>query len=234
MKVLVTRPVDDAAGFSDLLELHGMTVALAPVMEIVPVDEALPPMTGVSHLVFTSANGVRAFVAVSNGREWPAFVVGPSTATEARRHGFRIAGVDKSTVESLARLISKEVASPACLLHVAGSHRAGNLGALLAASDVKVKRVVLYEARPVAALQETVRQQFQNGEIDAVTLFSPRSARLFMDLIERAGLEKYTDLVVFACLSQAVADALPTGLSKCVAERPEQSAMIDILKSART
>ena len=79
------------------------------------------------------------------------------------------------------------------------------------------------------ALKEALTQ----GEIDAATFFSPRTAESFARLVAKAGLSDALRGVRAICLSQAVADKityLPWDGVK-VAERPTQESLLAILEA---
>ncbi|HEY7610485.1 MAG TPA: uroporphyrinogen-III synthase, partial [Alphaproteobacteria bacterium] len=63
MRILLTRPEPDAQRFAAQLAEHGIEAVVAPLMTIETADAPLPPLEGVQALVFTSANGVRAYAA---------------------------------------------------------------------------------------------------------------------------------------------------------------------------
>jgi uroporphyrinogen-III synthase len=230
MRVIVTRAEPDGAAFADLCRAHGLDPVLAPVM-LIEIGKATIDLTGAGALAFTSANGVRAFAANSARRDLPVFAVGPVTGEAARGAGFtdiRCAGGD---VESLAAHIASESAlAGAAVLHVAGEDHAGDLVALLAARAVAVRRRTLYTARPVEALSaaaaEALAAEPSAAELSAawVSLFSPRTASLFIDLVTRAGLAERLGRCRAACLSAAVADAAGRARWAGLEVAPERSA----------
>src|SRR5262249_1166770 len=67
-RIVVTRPVDGADPSAASLEALGAEVIIAPTVEILPlessqpVDQAIARLSECDWLVFTSANGVRAFL----------------------------------------------------------------------------------------------------------------------------------------------------------------------------
>src|SRR5438874_13037474 len=65
MRLLLTRPRDDAEPLANSLKLRGHEPIIAPLMEIRFVPGAEIPLTGAQGLIVTSANAVRAFAARS-------------------------------------------------------------------------------------------------------------------------------------------------------------------------
>lgn len=228
MRLLVTRPPEDAARFVAALRAGGHTAVVAPLLEIA-VRATAPDLAGVQALLFTSANGVRAFAANSARRDLPVFAVGDRTAELARETGFRDVRSAAGDVAALAALAAAQ-AEPAAgaLLHVAGSKRAGDLAGALEDAGFAVRRAVLYDARPVAALPEAARRALAQGALDGVGFFSPRTAESFVRLVRAAGLSHATEGLTAVCLSPAVAEAARdlTWRDVRVARTPTQEALL--------
>ena len=88
MRILITRPIEDARPLADALEQRGVEVLIEPLLEIRHLEDAEIDLEGVQALLFTSANGVRAFAAVSPRRDLKALTVGDGSADAARHAGF--------------------------------------------------------------------------------------------------------------------------------------------------
>lgn len=222
--VIVTRPEPDASAFADLCRAHGLDPVLSPAMTI-EVDKAPADLSGIGALAFTSANGVRAFAANCGVRDLPVFAVGKVTAEAAQAAGFSVIHAAGGDAESLAGCIASESAVAAKgLLHIAGEDRAGDLVALLAARGISARRQTLYRAAPAAGLSEAAIAALKDENNRVwVSLFSPRSARLFVALAERAGLGAALGRARAACLSAAVADAAGQGWA-CAEIAPDRTA----------
>ena len=189
-RALITRPQEDAAAVAVALARRGITPVLAPMMqtEFFPVDIDAD-LSGAQAVLFSSRNGVRGFSRVSDRRDVAVFAVGDSTADLARDNGFsnvRSAGGDST---DLARLVSENL-TPADgpLIHVAGKTVAGDLSGSLSRDGFEVTRRTLYEAKPVRVLTAETAAAIRNEEIDYVLFFSPRTARVFSDLVAGADL----------------------------------------------
>src|SRR3984957_4244968 len=90
MKVLVTRPQEDAEETAQLLERRGHQALIAPLLQTRFCDGAALTLDGVQAVLATSANGVRALARRTARRDVPLFAVGPQTAALARSAGFLI------------------------------------------------------------------------------------------------------------------------------------------------
>jgi uroporphyrinogen-III synthase len=229
MRVLITRAVDDAAGLAALVRARGHEPVLAPLIDIrLTEDPPTDDVTGAT-LLFTSANGARA--AKAKGFTGAALVVGAATAEAARAVGFAVAGVAEGDAAGLARLVAKRLAGGAALLHVSGSDIAGDLVAELTALGYAARRYVAYRAIAAARLPEPAAA-FLKGEPGAALLYSPRTARLLVELTVEAGLAAFAARHCALALSPNVA-AAAAGLpwtQVLAAKRPETEAILDLLK----
>src|SRR5712691_11190774 len=100
MRLLVTRPRDDAEAFAKALRARGHDAIIAPLMEMRVMAGTPIALEGVQAVLATSANGVRALAAGTTRRDVVIYTVGPQTAEAARDAGF--AGVISAEGDSAA------------------------------------------------------------------------------------------------------------------------------------
>ncbi len=235
-KILITRPEEDAKPLADALRTRGIATVIEPLLAISTLPEAAAPLAedlaNVQAILFTSANGVRAFADLSHRRDIGVLAVGDATADAARKAGFTAvesAGGDVNALAQLARQRLKPEAGP--LFHAAGSAVAGDLARLLAEGGFTLRRRMLYESKPANAFTPEARAALLTGEIDQVVLFSPRTAATFTALAEAAALDcrRMTAL----CLSPAVADAagVLTWRAIRIADHPDLPSMLALIDS---
>ena len=234
MKLLVTRPALDAGPLADLLTADGHTVLLDPLLAIRFREAAALDLDGVTGLLFTSGNGVRAFATLSDRRDLAVYAVGDRTATLAREQGFAQIESADGDVAALATLVAaRRQPGDGTLLHVTGNEVAGDLAQRLDAAGFTLRRATLYAAEPATALAPETRAALADGTLDGVLLFSPRTARQFTTLIRLSGLG--AEPLSAWCLSPAVAEALgDLELAHIhVAAEPTQAALLSLVPSAR-
>lgn len=215
-----------------MLTARGIDVFVDPVLAIETDYGAVIDENGMQGILFTSANGVRAFAALSPTRDVPAYAVGDRTAREAADLGFSQVLSANGNVDSLAQSV-RQHADPAkgYLLHPAGTDVAGDLAGQLAAAGFVVRRVVIYSAHPANHLTGEVETALRDHEIDMALLYSPRTAKIFVDLVKAAGLERPCEALEILCLSQAVADAADDIMWRrvMVAPTPTQDSLLQVL-----
>lgn len=230
MRLLVTRPAENAEPLIRRLAGAGHEVVASPLMEIHPLGGAPLDLAGVQAILVTSRNGVRALAAATRRRDLPVLAVGAASAAAAREAGFGNVASAEGDVAALARL-ARVTRKPegGTLLHVAGSATAGDLAGLLA--GYRLSRAVLYEAKPALHLPEGARTFLEKGAPGGVLLYSPRSATLFAALTKEAGLAAAAGPLTAYCLSAAVAAAarrLPFGRIVAAAA-PNEAALLGLI-----
>ena len=240
MRLIVTRPEPDATGLAAALAARGHHVLAAPLLAVglAAPGTAIPERPYQACLV-TSANGVRAAAAnaaFARLRRLPAIAVGRASADAARAAGFSAvtgSGGDLPALVATVRTKLDPAAGP--LLYLSGEVTSGDLAAELGRAGFETDRVVLYRAEPAAYLPEPVTRALGAGEVDGVLLYSPRTARIWADLVQAAGLSAAAGAVVHYCLSDNVARAVHAGLGPevpCrIAGRPEDSALLALLQA---
>lgn len=235
--VLITRPEADAEPLAEQLRALGYQPLVAPVMAVRPVaGAALPDLARVQGLLFTSANGVRAFAALSDKRDLAVFAVGAATAAAAEAVGFAVVIAAEGDVASLATtVITDAKPEDGRLLHVSGREVAGDLAGLLGTAGFDVVRAVVYEAVPVEALPAEAEAALEAGSVDYVLVYSPRSARLLAQQILTAKLTARLHGATAVCLSKAASEPLVHLGFKAVAiaDSPDQPALLRALDALR-
>ena len=197
-------PRPQALELARALEAHGDTVLLEPLLTIERIAGATPDLEGVQAIVLTSANAVPALPAT--GVRLPVFAVGAATARAARAHGCEEVHAAAGDAQSLARLIGahcRPAAGP--LLHLAGAEVRPGLAEALAAAGLTLRRQTVYRATAARGLSGPVVEALRHKAIDAVLLFSPRTATTLVELIAAHQLAGCLGRTEAICLSAAVA-----------------------------
>ncbi len=227
MRVLVTRPEPGAAATARVLRERGYKVIVDPALRIERLSPELPAPDAVDAILLTSA---QAAFALGPYKHKPVLAVGEATARAARREGALDVTAAAGDREDLADL-ALERGAPQRFLHLAGADRAGDLAGVLGAEGHGYATIVVYRASPSDALTARTKAALSRGGIDAVTLFSPRSARIWRSLIEAEDFADTIEDLIAVCLSPAVAAAIDDWPWREVrtAERKDQNALLDCL-----
>ena len=235
MRVLLTRPIAESERLAALLRCRGHEPVLSPVMEIRFFDGPPLRLDGVQAVLVTSANGVRALARRTAVRDVPLFAVGPQTDEAARATGcvnVEPADGDAGTlVETVQRSMHPKNGA---LLLATGRTRTGDVDKQLAAAGFTMRVAELYDAVEMPQLSAAAAKALATGDIDAVMLFSPRSAALFARQMQSAKLNQKCERMIALCISESTAAALsPIRFAvRLVAHRPDRDAMLQLLDDA--
>ena len=232
MRVLVTRPREDAEETAVRLRARGHTVLIAPLIEIRFVDGPEIPFGGVQAILATSSNGVHALARRTSRRDVPLFAVGAQTARAAHISGFAtVKSADGDARALAAATVNWAKPNAGALLHAAGAETKGALAESLRAAGFEVRTEVLYDAIGVNELSTNALMALTAGNLDAVLLFSPRSARIFSDCVVKADVADSCTALEALCISAVAADKLSALPFRAVhvAKRPDQEALLALL-----
>jgi uroporphyrinogen-III synthase len=228
MRLLVTRPREDAQPLTEKLERLGHAVILSPLLEIVPRPGVEIPVSSYQLIALTSANAIRVLSTnkdLDRLHPLPVLAVGPQSAAAARQAGFAEITQAGGDGEGLARhIIDHARPELGPVLYLSGLDTASDFAGQLARKGFAVTRVIAYEARPVTTLAA------EAGRAEGVVLYSPRSARLWLDLAAKRAIA--ADVMMHFCLSPNIAAILPDGFATRVAARPDEEALLEIIGRA--
>ncbi|HUF88316.1 MAG TPA: uroporphyrinogen-III synthase [Thermohalobaculum sp.] len=230
MRVLLTRPLEDSRAVAGALAPDGIACLIWPLTRIVPVAVALEIPPGTGGLLFTSANGVRAFAALAPRRDLPALCVGEASAEAARRAGFGDVRSAAGDARALARLA--EASGIGRFLHPRGRHATGDLAGWLAGSGRPVAEAVLYEAVETGPAPAPIEAALARGAVGMVTAWSPRAAAILARRLPDLGAElAATDLLAIS--AGAARPLAGAGFRRSlIAARPDGRSMLAAIRAA--
>ena len=167
MKVIVTRPVAQAAPLAEALERLGHEAVLCPVLAIEPLGDGVIDTTGYDWVVITSANAAAEFARRRTGSLPRVAAIGPATADALAAHG-----IDVDLVPSMSTqegLVAELPRPPGRVLFPGAEGARRHLVEELGADFVPLYRTIAL--RPAVA-----------PEGDVVVLASPSAAKAFAEL----------------------------------------------------
>ena len=237
LSLIITRPQEDAKPLANELAALGVESLLSPLLFIEESETETPDLTDVQALLLTSANGVRAFAHLSKERKIPIYAVGHASALAAQKAGFDNVESAGGDVETLAELVCKKLDfRDGAVLHIAGSKLAGDLAGILVQNGFDYRRIQLYHAKQVANLPPQCLIAIEGALVNGVVLYSPRTAKAFMDLLIKAEIDDCTLQLSAFCLSDAVAAKIVSynWANIVVAKTPDQGALIKSVREFMT
>jgi len=205
-------------------------VLIEPLLTIEPLDVQVP-LEGAQALALTSRHALPALDGAQAG-SIRVFAVGAATAAAARRAGFTRVEVADGDASSLARrIVASCRPGEGSIVHPCGTDVRPGLAEPLVEAGFRYVRQPVYRARTAGTLSPRASDALRSG-IDAVLLFSPRTAAILVRVVQDQGLEGCLDGTDACCLSEAVAEgcrALPWRRVR-IAAQPDQSAMVELLE----
>lgn len=218
-RVAITRAQPEADATAARLRMAGAEAIVAPLLTIVsvPFDAR---MDGVQAILFSSSNGVRAFAQSCAVRNLPVLTVGDASAEAARAAGFADVRSADGDVLALAELAQRTLApSAGKVLHISGTHAAGDLAGSLRDKGFEAERRIAYEAQASSKLPEAL-----SGPIDVVLFHSARAAETYR------ALGAPSEGRIAGCISSAAAAAAAKSswLRIVTAPRAREKDMLEI------
>ncbi len=209
----------------------GFEPVLAPVIRIDRVPVRLPAAASLAAVLITSGNAVAALPAAYHAARL--ICVGDATAERARSMGFAQVLSAAGDAEALAAFVMRRQSPRDGTLLLATGHGQGHaLAAGLRQAGYRVARRVVYGVQPARDLPQAAVTALQGGRVHAALFFSAETARQFVGLVQRAGLDQTVAGVEAISIGQPAAVALEPlpwrGLR--IAARPNQDEMLALLR----
>jgi uroporphyrinogen-III synthase len=226
MRIIVTRPEEDAGPLAEKLKILGHAVINLPLIQIVPRPSVVIPHGSYQLICLTSANGVRHLQAISGHENTPLVAIGAQSLVAAKNSGFKNASAHGGDVDGLAAYVKGNYKpKDGTILYLSGSTISGDLEGQLKSVGFTVDRIITYDATSIK-LNDSVDAILS---ADAVMLYSPRIAKIWSSEIIALELNEAVAVQKHFCLSTNVAAALPQSWEKRIAREPTESAMLDLL-----
>jgi uroporphyrinogen-III synthase len=234
LRLLVTRPADEAERTAAVLRARGHDVVLAPLLRIETIEDADFGHGPWAAVLLTSVNAVRALASHRRNEliSLPLFAVGPRTAEAARAAGFSTIISAEGNAADLARVTAGWLGGGrGPLLYLAGSDRAHDLAGDLAERNIRVETVVVYRALAATRLPTLTRQALQTRSLDGILHYSRRSSAIFLDCAVADGLSQQVRALTHYCLSPRAAEPLSAvgAWDIRIASHPEENALVELI-----
>jgi uroporphyrinogen-III synthase len=233
--ILLTRPKASSEQLAHELRRLGYNCVIEPLLSIAPTSVPQPDVKNIQAVMITSANVLGVLIAgqIQNLLGLPCFCVGPSTAEKARAFGFQTVENSAGDGLELAQLIGHMLNDKnRPILHIAGRDIDSGAHDELQRMGFMVTTWPVYAAIPATALTPATIEALQQKKLDAILLFSTRTAETLKLLLLRHGLGNCCQKLVTIGLSEAVIDVLkPIAWRKLVAaQTPAEDSVIAALK----
>lgn len=233
MRLIVTRPEEDAGSTAEALATLGHTSLIAPMLRVEPMDFDLPDAAAT--LVITSANGARHGLArVPDLARRRVFAVGAASAAVARSVGANdLVTGPGDAAGLLPLLLADHAATGAYYCHLTGEDIVFDIAAKLTARGVKAERCTAYRAVQARALPDDVAAAIRDGIVEGALFYSARAAHAFERGLEAAGLTAMLEGMTAYAMSKRIAAALSAPWGRVVAAaEPTEAAVLALIGPA--
>nr|WP_239479655.1 uroporphyrinogen-III synthase [Actibacterium sp. 188UL27-1] len=218
--MLLTRPLEASQRFADAVP--EVPSVISPILRIVPLSPVLPDAP--APVIFTSANGVWAFLQLRAAADQVAYCVGPRTARVAQDGGFRAISANGAVDDLEALIRAERPVGP--LIYACGKVRTGDLDDRLRQTGSSVITCEVYDQAP-QRLTETAQEILASARTVILPLFSPRSAALMSGASQAAKAPLH---LVFLSENVAAAWSGPPPKQYVIAPAPNMPAMVETVK----
>ena len=220
-RIVVTRARAQAGELSTKLEALGAEVVEFPTIEIKPpqdfgpLDKAIRELDGYGWIVFTSVNGVEAFLARLRHlgldlravpRSARIAAIGPATADRLEKAGLRVDVVpEEYRAESLLEAVSGFSLSGSRVLIPRAKVAREILPEKLREAGAEVTVPPAYESAPSGEGRGALAERLRNGEIDCLTFTASSTVDNFVEALGEDAGNLLQDTRV-ACIGPITAD----------------------------
>ena len=241
VRVLVTRPVEQAGALARMIEAEGGVAIVSPVLAIEPVPdlarirEAIGPVSRYDLAVFVSRNAVAhgtALLAGAPGDKPRVAAIGPSTARALEDAGLRVAIRPHAGYTSEALLAEPVLQSlrGRRVLIVRGRGGRELLADTLAARGAEIVHAEVYERRPVDADARELIARWRSEGYDLATALSVETLEALLAQLGPAADELLARTPLVTASARVIKRAAALGLPDAVsADGPDDRALLEAM-----
>ncbi len=233
-QLLVTRPEIEAEAIANSLVDIGHVPIIVPLLHvryrICEID-----LRNLQAVVITSKAALRWLDSFDKKKQLlslPVFVVGAASAKFARSIGFMNVFQGLGTAKELVPIIKMHShCDKGVILHISGHDIAYNILPDLNELGFKTERVVVYETLALDKLPQNVCDLITRQELDGVLLLSPKTSKIWVNLVSKVPDIVDLSYMTAYCLSTAVAEPLKNfkNISKKIAKKPNIEELLALI-----
>lgn len=233
-RVLVTRPQPGARRTARQIAALGHEPVVLPLTRTVTLDADLPrEATSFDVVAVTSANAIRRAPAwlLDGLLHLPCLTVGQATAEAAREAGFQTVTSADGDVQALIGLAGERLKDRSTIAYLCGRERRPDLEQAMRAEGHAIIPIETYDIKKVSYSTQEIRTLVGIKPIDDVMVYSARSARALIAMMNGREFLQGVENARFLCISTRVANALHArpGLRIEVAPEPHEAALLALL-----
>jgi len=203
--IIITRPKEDSIQLIQTLKNSGHLVTHLPVIKIEKLETDKINLENYNVVIFTSSNAIKFMNIGKFNLKIKCFCVGGSTELAAKQAGFINTYSSEGTVDSLIELIIRTLDNKAGkLLYLSSEFISKDLDIDLINEGYSVDRISNYTSVPVEKIDEIVLNFIKKTPPDAFFIYSSKSAKNLINLINKYSLLNVVTHSHLMCISEKV------------------------------
>ena len=205
MHIVITRPQEDSLYLIENLIKLGHMVTHLPVIKIEKLETKKINLLNYKAVIFTSSNAIRFMNIEKFNSKIKCFCVGKATELTARQAGFLNTYTSEGTVDSLIELIMRTLDSKSGkLLYLSSEFISKDLDKDLINAGYSVNRISNYTSLPIEETDENTLNFFKKKPPDVIFIYSSKSAKNLIKLINKYSLLNVVTHSNLMCISEKV------------------------------
>ena len=205
MHIVITRPKEDSLYLIQNLIKLGHVVTHLPVIKIEKLETKKINLLNYQAVIFTSSNAIRFMNIEKFNSKIKCFCVGKATEFTAKQVGFINTHSSGGTVDSLIELIIRNLDSKSGkLLYLSSEFISKDLDKDLIKAGYSVDRISNYTSLPVEEIDKNTLNFFGKNPPDVIFIYSSKSAKNLLDLINKYSLLNVVTHSNLMCISEKV------------------------------
>jgi len=203
--IVITRPKEDSLYLIEKLIKLGHAVSHLPLIRIEKLETEKINLTNYAAVVFTSSNAIKFMNIEKFNSKIKCFCVGNATEFTAKQAGFINTYSSEGTVDSLIELIIRTMDNKSGkLLYLSSEFISKDLDKDLANAGYSVDRISNYTSLPIEEINENTLNFFKKKPPDVIFIYSSKSAKNLIKLINKYSLLNVVTQSNLMCISEKV------------------------------
>lgn len=220
MKILITRPINEATALAAKLEKLGHSTIIEPLMKIEILEASnFDDFIQYDAIIISSKNAIRAISKAPKSLKL--IIVGKESTKFAKSNGFINSTYGGANITEL----KKNLNNYHNLLYLTGSDITDNLNTIKA----KITRQVVYRTEPIHTISANFLNFIKDPQAKIILFFSTITSQIFKNIINDHQLNSYCGNIIALTLSTKIAHNLrDIGFRKCyMAQEPNLNSIIN-------
>jgi uroporphyrinogen-III synthase len=227
MSILITRPYNIGINSQNKISKLGKKSLLIPLIRIKYLNIEISD-SNYDYIVVTSQNAIATFRNNLWMKDKYILVVGGATKELLLQENYKKILICEENVSGLIDNIYKKISIASNILYICGDHLSYDLEGSLKSNSYNITSKVVYTSDAITELSKNEIAQI-NEVVEIVMLYSPRTAKIFVDLALKYNL--YTRNKIAICISNKCANNIVKlqWMGVKIASSPNEIKMLELI-----